>query len=122
MWQAGDHVLPGFPRLRCRGQCGELLQVQDTLADLRQGQEFNQVTARLKALETAFLADLDRVDRGVMTEPEYLKRHEVRRSARVSGWVGHLEARTANSGPGEVTYSVGRIKKWGSFKKGLWPI
>ena len=68
----------------------ELLQAQDAQADTRQEQELARATDRLKEMETAFLADLDRVDRGVMTEPEYLKRQEVRRTEQPS-----LEARKA---------------------------
>ena len=37
------------------------------------------VSKRLSELEQGFLNDLDRVDRGIMTEPEYLKRQEIRR-------------------------------------------
>ncbi len=43
-------------------------------------------------------------------------------SARESDWVDHRGARTARNGLSEDTYSVGRIKKWGSFNEGLWPI
>ncbi len=41
--------------------------------------ELARVNQRLKEMEQGFLNDLDRVDRGIMTEPEYLKRQEVRR-------------------------------------------
>ncbi len=58
----------------------ELLETQDAETDSRQEQELARVTARLKELEQAFLNDLDRVDRGILTEAEYLKRQEVRRA------------------------------------------
>ncbi|MBF8267425.1 MAG: Resolvase domain protein [Dehalococcoidia bacterium] len=58
----------------------ELLGAQDTQADTHHEQELARVTGRLEELEKAFLNDLDRVDRGVMTEAEYLKRQEVRRT------------------------------------------
>jgi site-specific DNA recombinase len=57
----------------------ELLQAQGEETDIRAEAELASVTARLGELETGFLNDLDRVDRGVMTEPEYLKRQGVRR-------------------------------------------
>jgi hypothetical protein len=68
----------------------ELLQAQDTQAESRQDQELARVTTRLQELEQAFLNDLDRVDRGILTEPEYLKRQEVRRQEQ-----GGLQARKA---------------------------
>ena len=37
------------------------------------------MSGRLAELDQAFLNDLDRVDRETMTEPEYMKRQEVRR-------------------------------------------
>ena len=66
----------------------ELLQVQDTQTDGRQEQELARATTRIQELEKAFLADLDRLDRGIMTESEYVKRQEVRRHEQ-----GGLEAR-----------------------------
>ncbi len=57
----------------------ELLDVQGQEADTRAVTELARVTARLGQLEQGFLNDLDRVDRGIMTEAEYLKRQELRR-------------------------------------------
>jgi len=75
----------------------ELLQTQDTETDGRQEQELIRATARLKELETAFLADLDRVDRGILNESEYAKRQEVRRmeQARLQPRKAELEANIA---------------------------
>lgn len=58
----------------------ELLQVQDTQADTRQEQELARVVSRLKELEAGMLNDLDRLDRKIITEGEYTKRAEVRRT------------------------------------------
>jgi|GEM_PF-673904 len=57
----------------------ELLQAQDTQADSRQEEELARVTARLKELESGMLNDLDRLDRHILNEAEYVKRQEVRR-------------------------------------------
>lgn len=57
----------------------ELLESQVLELDTRAEAELGRVTGRLAELEQAFLNDLDRVDRGIMTEPEYLKRQENRR-------------------------------------------
>lgn len=57
----------------------ELLEAQGQEKDTRDEAELDRVTGRLAELEQAFLNDLDRVDRSVMTESEYLKRQEVRR-------------------------------------------
>jgi hypothetical protein len=57
----------------------ELLDTQGEESDNRDEAELARVTTRLGELERAFLNDLDRVDRDIMTESEYLKRQEVRR-------------------------------------------
>ena len=57
----------------------EMLQAQEVETDNRAEGELATITARLAQLEQAFLNDLDRVDREVLTEAEYLKRQEVRR-------------------------------------------
>lgn len=57
----------------------ELLDTQGQESDTRDDDELSRAITRLKALEQAFLNDLDRVDRRVMTEDEYLTRQEVRR-------------------------------------------
>jgi len=57
----------------------ELLEAQGQETDNRDDAELTRATARLGELEQGFLNDLDRVDRGILTEPEYLKRQEVRR-------------------------------------------
>ena len=62
----------------------ELLAANDTKADRRQEQELSKVVARLGQLEQAFLNDLDRVDRHILNEAEYLKRQEVRRTEQAS--------------------------------------
>ncbi len=57
----------------------ELLDAQGQETDNRDETELTRVNARLAELERGFLNDLDRVDREIMTESEYLKRQEVRR-------------------------------------------
>ena len=57
----------------------ELLNAQETMVDNHQEQELAKTTTRLIELEKAFLSDLDRVDRGILTETEYVKRQEARR-------------------------------------------
>ena len=57
----------------------QLLEAQGQECDHQAEQELARANKRLVELEQAFLNDLDRVDRGIMTEPEYLKRQEVRR-------------------------------------------
>ena len=57
----------------------ELLEAQGQETDNRDEAELTRVNTRLAELERGFLNDLDRVDRAVMTEAEYLKRQEVRR-------------------------------------------
>jgi site-specific DNA recombinase len=57
----------------------ELLKAQGQESDTRAEAELARVSSRLAELEQGFLNDLDRVDRGILTEPEYLKRQEVRR-------------------------------------------
>ena len=56
-----------------------LLEDQGQEKDTRADSELARVTQRLEEMEQGFLNDLDRVDRGIMTEPEYLKRQDVRR-------------------------------------------
>jgi len=56
-----------------------LLEAQGQESDAKDEAELARVTARLGELEQGFLNDLERVDRGVMTEAEYLKRQEDRR-------------------------------------------
>ena len=57
----------------------ELLEAQGQETDNRDDAELTRATARLGELEQGFLNDLDRVDRGILTEPEFLKRQQVRR-------------------------------------------
>ena len=57
----------------------ELLDAQGQETDTQHEAELARVTARLGELERGFLNDLDRVDREIMTESEYLKRQEIRR-------------------------------------------
>ena len=57
----------------------QLLEAQSQEIDYKAVQELARVDKRLGELEKAFLNDLDRVDREIMTESEYLKRQEVRR-------------------------------------------
>jgi hypothetical protein len=57
----------------------ELLEAQGQESDTKGEVELARVSERLAQLEQAFLNDLDRVDRGIMTEAEYVKRQEVRR-------------------------------------------
>ena len=56
-----------------------LLEAQGQETDTRDEAELDRVTGRLAELEQAFLNDLDRVDRHVMTEAEYIARQENRR-------------------------------------------
>jgi len=55
-----------------------LLESQGQEHDTRDDDELTRATTRLKALEQGFLNDLDRVDRGVMTEEQYLLRQQER--------------------------------------------
>ncbi len=57
----------------------ELLNAQGQETDNRDEAELTKVNTRLAELERGFLNDLDRVDRAVMTEAEYIKRQEIRR-------------------------------------------
>ena len=57
----------------------ELLNAQGQKTNNRGEAELTKVNTRLAELERGFLNDLDRVDRDIMTEAEYLKRQEVRR-------------------------------------------
>jgi site-specific DNA recombinase len=57
----------------------ELLEAQGQETDNRDEAELTRVNARLGELEQGFLNDLDRVDRDILTEPEFLKRQQVRR-------------------------------------------
>ncbi len=66
----------------------ELLATQEVETDNRAEGEIATATARLAQLEQAFLNDLDRVDRGEMTNAEYLIRQEGRRAEQ-----GQLESR-----------------------------
>ena len=57
----------------------ELLQEQGKQSDANDETELARVSGRLVELERAFLNDVDRMDRGILTEPEYMVRQEVRR-------------------------------------------
>jgi hypothetical protein len=57
----------------------ELLEAETQELDTKAEAELARVTARLAELERAFLNDLDRLDREIITEAEYTKRAEVRR-------------------------------------------
>ena len=57
----------------------ELLEAQGQETDNRDEAELTRVNARLGELEQGFLNDLDRVDRDILTEPEFLKRQQVSR-------------------------------------------
>ena len=57
----------------------QLLEAQGQELDTKAEAELARVTRRSAELEQGFLNDLERVDRGIMTEPEYLKRQEARR-------------------------------------------
>ena len=57
----------------------ELLEAQGQETDNRDEAELTRVKSRLGELEQGFLNDLDRVDRGILTEPEFLKRQQVPR-------------------------------------------
>ena len=60
-------------------QVRELLASGDRRVEKRQNQELARASNRLQELETGMLNDLDRLDRGIITEAEYTKRAEVRR-------------------------------------------
>ena len=76
------------------GQYSDPEMVRDLLEahvqDMESGTEaeLDRVNGRLAELEQSFLKDLDRVDRGILTEPEYLKRQEARREEQ-----GELQSR-----------------------------
>ena len=57
----------------------ELLEAHGQESDTSDEAELGRVTGRMAELEQGFLNDLDRVDRGIMTEPQYLTRQEARR-------------------------------------------
>jgi site-specific DNA recombinase len=75
----------------------ELLEAQGQESDNRGESELARVNDRLAELEQAFLNDLDRLDRKIITEAEYTKRAEVRRQeqAALQARKGELEARVA---------------------------
>ncbi len=75
----------------------EFLEAQGQESDAGDEAELTRISGRLAELERAFLNDLDRVDRGIMTEPEYLKRQEVRREEQggLRSRKDDLEARVA---------------------------
>lgn len=56
-----------------------LLEEQGKKEDVNHEAELAIVSGRLVELERAFLNDMDRMDRGILTEPEYMIRQEVRR-------------------------------------------
>ena len=66
----------------------ELLQAREAHNDVNHVEGLARVSGRLQELETGMLNDLDRLDRGVITEAEYTKRAEVRRQEE-----GSLQAR-----------------------------
>ena len=57
----------------------DLLLVQGQEIDAKDEVALANLRTRLAELERAFLNDLDRVDREVLTESEYMKRQDVRR-------------------------------------------
>jgi hypothetical protein len=67
----GQYSDPGVVR--------QLLEAQGVESDTRGEAELATVSRRLVELEQGFLNDLERVDRGILTEAEYLKRQGVRR-------------------------------------------
>ena len=89
-------------------------QLQDL--DAKDETELARVNGRLSELEKAFLNDLDRVDRGVLTEPEYLKRQEVRREEQTGLQIlkADLEARAAAQRDMEAQARVvpGRVRSF----------
>ena len=56
-----------------------LLEQQGQETDVRDEAELARVTARLAELEQGFLNDVERLDRGILSEPEYIKRRDARR-------------------------------------------
>lgn len=75
----------------------QLLESQGKESDTRDEAELERVSARLGELDQAFLDDMDRVDRSIMTEPEFVKRQEVRREEQegLQALKTDLEARVA---------------------------
>ena len=57
----------------------DLLEEQGQKSDVDDELKLARVSGRLVELDRAFLSDMDRLDRGILTEPEYVKRQEVRR-------------------------------------------
>ena len=56
-----------------------LLEQQGQETDVRDEAELARVTARLAELEQGVLNDVERLDRGILSEPEYIKRRGARR-------------------------------------------
>ena len=90
----------------------QLLEAQGQECDHQAEQELARATKRLGELEQAFLNDLDRVDRGVLTEPEYLKRQEVRRREQegLQTLKAELEATVAAQKEVEAVVTTGTTK------------
>ena len=68
----------------------QLLEAQGQEKDTKAESELVRTNKRLAELQQAFLNDLDRVDRGILNEPEYMTRQEVRREEQEG-----LQSRTA---------------------------
>ena len=74
-----------------------LLEEQGQKSDLNDETELARVSGRLVELERAFLNDMDRVDRGILNEAEYVVRQGVRREeqAGLQSRKSDLEAKVA---------------------------
>ncbi len=87
----------------------ELLEAQELEVDTRAEEELTTVSARLAHLEQAFLNDLDRVDREVMTEAEYLKRQEVRRGEQEGLQARKIELESAIAAQRDMEVQVAAV-------------
>jgi len=85
------------------------LEAQELEVDTRAEEELTTVSARLAHLEQAFLNDLDRVDREVMTEAEYLKRQEVRRGEQEGLQARKIELESAIAAQRDMEVQVAAV-------------
>ena len=87
----------------------KLLEAQELEVDTRAEEELTTVSARLAHLEQAFLNDLDRVDREVMTDAEYLKRQEVRRGEQKGLQARKIELESAIAAQRDMEVQVAAV-------------
>ena len=94
----------------------ELLEAQGQKTDHRAEQELAAATKRLGELEQAFLNDLDRVDRHIMTEEQYLLRQRERDTEQAGLKARRAELEAVVSAQRDVEAAVATVPdKIGSF-------